>query len=353
VATRELSNEAYLAATTKFEQHRNQNAKPRDKRIFDIMRILGRQKGQAVAGIVVDCTTLESFERMPRANAFDFGPDAMDSIVEVFPYSFYYLSRLTRSEFAQQIMDEILKQLSKIPAMLSSMPQFNQTRTLALLLVLREFLTQSPTADPVWLAKACDILTIFFKWPRPYGIVARDMLDFISVELRAPGEGLRRRLIVENPGLHPRATMASVRSNRLRGERVVNILHDSTPLSKTYTQALPRNDSAASVVSVFIPFPLAVRRCHETSPLTIFGVFMSQETKSDEESETRHLRRKILTHIFDCDFELSKMYEEDVSQLACLPFGCFSGSTSRAFALVWCSRCSCETTATRPSRNGT
>ena len=38
------------------------------------------------------------------------------------------------------------------------------------------------------------------------------------------------------------------------------------------------------------------------------------ESKGDEEeSEIRRLRRKILTYIFDCDFELSRHYEEDVS----------------------------------------
>ena len=62
-----------------------------------------------------------------------------------------------------------------------------QGRTLALMFMLRELLTISPTADQVWLARACEVLFGLYKWPKPYGVVAKEVLDFVSLERRSPG----------------------------------------------------------------------------------------------------------------------------------------------------------------------
>lgn len=62
-----------------------------------------------------------------------------------------------------------------------------QGRTLALMYILRELLTVSPTADQVWMQRASEVLIGLYKWPRPYGVVARDLLDFVSLERRSPG----------------------------------------------------------------------------------------------------------------------------------------------------------------------
>lgn len=63
----------------------------------------------------------------------------------------------------------------------------NQERILALMFMLREFLTISPTADQTWMQGASDVLVRLYKWPMPYGLIARQMLDFISLERRSPG----------------------------------------------------------------------------------------------------------------------------------------------------------------------
>ena len=62
-----------------------------------------------------------------------------------------------------------------------------QGRTLALMFMLREFLTISPTNDQVWLHRACEVLIGMYKWPTPYGILAKEVLDFVSLERRSPG----------------------------------------------------------------------------------------------------------------------------------------------------------------------
>ena len=46
-----------------------------------------------------------------------------------------------------------------------------------------------------------NIVKSYYLWPRPYGDVARDVLQLMSIELKAPGEALRKKLIEENPDI--------------------------------------------------------------------------------------------------------------------------------------------------------
>lgn len=65
-----------------------------------------------------------------------------------------------------------------------------QGRTLALMFILRELLTISPTSNQVWLNRACEVLFGLYKWPTPYGVIAKEVLDFVSLERRSPGFNL-------------------------------------------------------------------------------------------------------------------------------------------------------------------
>ena len=219
-------NEAFVSAMEKFELAKKNNPSFKNKNIHDGLLGLSKRRahrGLAAVKMIVECSSLESPEEIFHSSqgvggstqrpssstgsvSATYTKDMEDSVLEIatvdFPFTFTGLSRMTKSDISPMIYDELLKQLEGAGSALSSMAHM-QGRTLALMFMLREFLTISPTADHMWMQRACLVLIGLYKWPKPYGIIAKDLLDFIYLERRSPGCHLRERLIQENPYLHP------------------------------------------------------------------------------------------------------------------------------------------------------
>jgi hypothetical protein len=60
-----------------------------------------------------------------------------------------------------------------------------------------------PTADVNWLCATIEAIKPYFQWPRPYSLIARQLLEDLSRECLCPGSALRRRLRLEHPDLNP------------------------------------------------------------------------------------------------------------------------------------------------------
>lgn len=224
-------NEAYVSAMDKYELAKKTNPIFKNKSIYDGLQELSKRrvnKGQAAVKMIVECSSLESTEEIlhnsvaaagsaggsqsPQKTATsaslsgksydDVEESALDKAQADFPFTFTGLSRMAKSDISPMIFDELLKQLEGAGSALSSMAHM-QGRTLALMFMLREFLTICPTADHMWMQRACLVLIGLYKWPKPYGIIAKDLLDFIYLERRSPGCHLRERIMEENPSLHP------------------------------------------------------------------------------------------------------------------------------------------------------
>ena len=243
------STEAFVSAMENYEQAKRTTPMFRNKRIDDGLYGLARRRanrGQAAVKMLVDCSTLESEEEMRQSASTitstgvsgslsdkqDNSDFSVDNAVMDFPFTFTALTRMSRADVSPLIFDEVLKQLEGAVRVLilscccytinltriayltissycyppplyfplsrnclhvtqgsalSSMAAM-QGRTLALMFMLREFLIISPTADQAWMQRACEVLIGLYKWPKPYGVVARELLDFVSLERRAPGE---------------------------------------------------------------------------------------------------------------------------------------------------------------------
>lgn len=222
-------NEAFVSAMDKYDLAKKATPSFRNKDIHEGLMGLAKRRtnrGLAAVKMIVECSSLESPEEIFHAanmgsnadrgmgsvrpkseaiinlNSENYEDIAIEKSTVDFPFTFTGLSRMTKVDISPMIFDELLKQLEGAGSALSSMAHM-QGRTLALMFMLREFLTISPTADHMWMQRACLVLIGLYKWPKPYGIIAKDLLDFIYLERRSPGCHLRARIIDENPFLHP------------------------------------------------------------------------------------------------------------------------------------------------------
>lgn len=92
-------------------------------------------------------------------------------------------------------------------------PLLSEKRMLSLLHMFKQYLIkvrtnvlfiliiQTPRIPPELITSGLSIIKAYYMWPRPYGDVARDILQLLTIEQKAPGTTLRQRLLEENPEL--------------------------------------------------------------------------------------------------------------------------------------------------------
>eukprot|EP00602_Paraphysomonas_sp_CaronLab_P007341 CAMPEP_0185034502 /NCGR_PEP_ID=MMETSP1103-20130426/24456_1 /TAXON_ID=36769 /ORGANISM="Paraphysomonas bandaiensis, Strain Caron Lab Isolate" /LENGTH=1089 /DNA_ID=CAMNT_0027571189 /DNA_START=131 /DNA_END=3400 /DNA_ORIENTATION=+ len=319
------ANEAYISAMEKYDMAKKATPIFKNKRIDDGLNGLARRranKGKTAVKMLVDCSTLESEEEMRHSAMSDITCSSVMTIdrsdVEFntecslvdFPFTFTALTRMTRADVSPLIFDEVLKQLEGAGSALSSMAAM-QGRTLALMFMLREFLTISPTADQAWMHRAGEVLIGLYKWPRPYGLIARDLLEFISVEKRSPGYHLRQRILAENPDMQPSVMCHQCKGTPLdaavpylqhiddqyystTSSHVYLFLDKSQPLCCTnrYLLLSELRDRSDTIES-------------SSSGMTAMSKHMSTTThalSTAGQDRLLSLRREILLHILDLDF---------------------------------------------------
>lgn len=194
----EPTEKAFVKSMGLYDDHKKVAVVFKERRIEESLIMLDARRksnrGQTIRKMIVDCSTLETIEEMSHQLLLtsSSGPyldrgDAETVIDETyadFPFVFNCLMRM--SSAGQQIFELMLEQLRASGKQLAAMVN-NQSRTLALLLMMREFLTVCPTSDDVWLRTAANVMTSLFKWPRPFGVAAQEMHQFITLERRAPG----------------------------------------------------------------------------------------------------------------------------------------------------------------------
>jgi hypothetical protein len=196
----DVENSAFVSSIVKYEITKRNNKRFKFKRVDDALHELSRRRlsqGHAIVKMIIDCSSLESDDEMVRsmskaATILMFLDDnGQDNIIDMtrmeFPFTFQGLCKRARDEQADQIFNELLRQLNgSAGSTVSALPHM-QGRTLALLLMLKELLTQFPCSDDYWLQRASSIVSSFYKWPRPYGTFAKKIIEFLNVERRSPG----------------------------------------------------------------------------------------------------------------------------------------------------------------------
>lgn len=198
------TNGAFVSSIEKYEAKKRSNPRFKLKRVDEALNELSRrrnQRGHVAVKLVVDCASLDSDGEMHRAmqrsmsDMMFLDESGLDNLIDStrsdYPFVFTCLSRIARSDSAPQVFDEMLRQLNGgAGCTLSALPHM-QGRTLAILLMLRELLTQNPTNDDSWMQRASSIVSSFYKWPKPYGPFARSMIQFIDIERRSPGNSFQ------------------------------------------------------------------------------------------------------------------------------------------------------------------
>jgi hypothetical protein len=83
----------------------------------------------------------------------------------------------------------------------------------------------------------------YYRWPRPYSLIARQLLEDLSRECVCPGSALRRRLRLEHPDLAPSGATGDDRErdpaltigDLTPGHGMVHVMFDAaSPLANTY-----------------------------------------------------------------------------------------------------------------------
>jgi len=163
----------------------------------------------AIIGFVDQCSNIEF------SNTFDCSPEKF-SAKQLAPslINFYLRNCLLKGDHkAKLILETILLFLKH--------PLISEKRVLTLLYMLKQYFIQCPKVFPDLLNNAISIVKTYYFWPRPYGDMARDILQFLTIERKAPGAALRKRLSEENPEL----LKGSPKSGK---ERVVFLLVDQS-----------------------------------------------------------------------------------------------------------------------------
>eukprot|EP00029_Vermamoeba_vermiformis_P005153 TRINITY_DN1713_c0_g1_i1.p1 TRINITY_DN1713_c0_g1~~TRINITY_DN1713_c0_g1_i1.p1 ORF type:complete len:838 (+),score=124.72 TRINITY_DN1713_c0_g1_i1:87-2600(+) len=82
-------------------------------------------------------------------------------------------------------------------------PSLSEEMVLALMHTFKSYLTAVPHPPASLMKKALERLKQYYLWPKPYSEYAKDVLDLITLEIRAPGAGYRSRFVEEFPHLVP------------------------------------------------------------------------------------------------------------------------------------------------------
>eukprot|EP01119_Soliformovum_irregulare_P008913 TRINITY_DN2200_c0_g1_i3.p1 TRINITY_DN2200_c0_g1~~TRINITY_DN2200_c0_g1_i3.p1 ORF type:complete len:847 (-),score=229.92 TRINITY_DN2200_c0_g1_i3:85-2625(-) len=123
----------------------------------------------------------------------------------------YLRSCLTRSKKGPIIIEKILIYLKH--------PLVTEKRMLALLHMLKQYFIKAPQTSPDLLRNAMITVKNYYLWPRPYGDVAREVLQMLTMETKSPGFAMRKRMATENPDL--------IRAPKTGKERTAHVLIDS------------------------------------------------------------------------------------------------------------------------------
>ena len=143
------------------------------------------------------------FGAMPGGLSFALTSRNWFDMPEKYGFSFFW-PRLVESLSDQgelnAVMDKLKQFLARHGEVIGSQ---SRVQILVLIMMLREFITMRPTADTAWLEATIDAIKPYYQWPRPYSLIARQLLEDLSRECVCPGAALRRRLRLEHPDLDP------------------------------------------------------------------------------------------------------------------------------------------------------
>lgn len=118
---------------------------------------------------------------------------------------------------------------------------------LTLLHMLRGFVVVSPKLDPEILENAIEVVKQYYLWPCPYGDVAKELLNLLSVELKSAGSGMRELFVEENPELEKGYVLTG-------RERIVYIIADQNiekaKRLRTLLQSFPPEEVSPSQIQM-------------------------------------------------------------------------------------------------------
>lgn len=159
----------------------------------------------------------QDFVCIPSSLKLENPTDRLCYIV-ILPLILHYIKKkLTNKEDSLEIFQTLVDSLND-PAITDDIAQ-------SILHMLRIFLIYCPHPPTDLLPKIISSVKPFFVWPIIFSNSAMNVINLVSLEIKAPGAGLRSKLIEEIPLLLPNSETAEMESTGL--ERKVFIIFDS------------------------------------------------------------------------------------------------------------------------------
>jgi len=153
------------------------------------------QQDAIIGALIIGLSTLHSvkeFQKLAEQPTFD------DEDVGAGEAAFLYeYMRRFASEDGKlvPVLSDALTKCMTLGSHLKMAPKIAETTLLALLFVMRNFLTIAPISDLAFLKRAITTIQPFWLWPVPFAPVARECLQLLRMEALAPGACMRARLI--------------------------------------------------------------------------------------------------------------------------------------------------------------
>jgi len=178
------------------------------------------------------------------ANALLLSSKSWFDMPDKYGFSFFW-PRLVQSLDEEEEMNQVFTRVkSFLERHGESLGSTSRVQILVLIMMLREFITMRPTADVNWLCATIEAIKPYFQWPKPYSLIARQLLEDLSRECLCPGSALRRRLRLEHPDLNPAISKedtdrdpAMTIGDLTPGHGMVHVMFDtSSPLAQTYKE---------------------------------------------------------------------------------------------------------------------
>eukprot|EP01114_Cavostelium_apophysatum_P010369 TRINITY_DN2400_c0_g1_i3.p1 TRINITY_DN2400_c0_g1~~TRINITY_DN2400_c0_g1_i3.p1 ORF type:complete len:869 (+),score=260.87 TRINITY_DN2400_c0_g1_i3:249-2855(+) len=180
----------------------------------EIIRMLSTSGSESTNDIIRLVDQCSNIDYTP---SYDFINERIDAKTTVSSLLNNFLrTQLYKEQTSKLILETILLFLKH--------PLLSEKRMLSLLHVFKQYLIQSPKVPFELLQNAISVVKSYYLWPLPFGDVARDVLQMLTIEMKAPGTAMRKRMTEENPEL--------LKGTHKTGkERTVHVLYDQYSLN--------------------------------------------------------------------------------------------------------------------------
>ncbi|KAL6076097.1 1-phosphatidylinositol-3-kinase regulator [Balamuthia mandrillaris] len=205
-----------------------------------------------------------------------------------------YLLRLLRE--ARDDEKQVLALFDAVLMFLKHPLLVAEERLLSLLHLLRTFITSSQNLNEKLIQTLIELIRPYYLWPLPHGLVAKELLQMLSIELKSRGSAIRSQFFEDVPEL--------VEGYKPSGrERVVHVLID---------KELDNAERMKALLEAFSPPEMDLRELHLR---LLCHSLLTHLRGVDDKDEDEPLSSEFLSLLQSCSLEDAQEFSWNASQI--------------------------------------